>query len=137
VADGQPADGQASADPGAAVAVALGPEGEGERRCPVVSVPVPDLPLAAVDPPPAPAPAPVTPAGVTAVTAAWSAPAAREPVGTWAFTGTTEAVGGVLDTWGHPWNPTTALASTNIRAAPASNMPEVPKPATYARVAPI
>jgi hypothetical protein len=36
---------------------------------------------------------------------------------------------------GHPWNATTALASTNTIAAPASSEPVVPKPAMYARVA--
>jgi hypothetical protein len=38
-------------------------------------------------------------------------------------------------TAGHPWNDTTALASTNRIAAPASSDPAVPKPAMYARVA--
>jgi hypothetical protein len=37
--------------------------------------------------------------------------------------------------WGQPRNETTALASTNMTAAPASSEPAVPKPATYARVA--
>jgi hypothetical protein len=36
---------------------------------------------------------------------------------------------------GQPRNETTALASTNMTAAPASREPAVPKPATYARVA--
>jgi hypothetical protein len=34
-----------------------------------------------------------------------------------------------------PWNETTALASTNRIAAPATSDPAVPNPATYARVA--
>jgi hypothetical protein len=38
-------------------------------------------------------------------------------------------------TCGHPWNDTNALANRNIRAAPASSDPAVPKPAAYALVA--
>jgi hypothetical protein len=38
-------------------------------------------------------------------------------------------------TAGQPLNDTTALASTNRMAAPASSDPAVPKPAMYARVA--
>jgi hypothetical protein len=38
-------------------------------------------------------------------------------------------------TWGQPWKDTTALASTNRIAAPASSEPAVPNPARYALVA--
>jgi hypothetical protein len=50
-----------------------------------------------------------------------------------------DTVRGAADPWdptlGHPWNATTALASTNTIAARASSEPVVPKPAIYARVA--
>ncbi|MFZ0042218.1 MAG: hypothetical protein WAK93_12990 [Solirubrobacteraceae bacterium] len=38
-------------------------------------------------------------------------------------------VGGVLATFGQPLNPTTALPSTNRRAAPTTIDPAVPSPA--------
>ena len=49
---------------------------------------------------------------------------------TWTATGA-----GWSPTCGQPRKATIALASTNIAAAPASNEPEVPSPARYARVA--
>ena len=48
---------------------------------------------------------------------------------------TTAAGAAVAPTCGHPRNATTALASTNIIAAPASSEPAVPNPAMYALVA--
>ncbi len=45
----------------------------------------------------------------------------------------TAAVDGAEPTCGQPWKATKALARRKIRAAPASNDPEVPKPARYAR----
>ena len=58
-----------------------------------------------------------------------------EPAGEWdpeTFIGTADPCG---PTSGHPWNATSALASTNTSAATARSDPALPKPAMYARVA--
>jgi hypothetical protein len=82
----------------------------------------------------------VTAPGPPAVAPAWEAAATRTLLardGADAFdcdTATATGAGG-LATCGQPRNATNALARRNIAAAPATNDPEVPKPARYARVA--
>ena len=48
---------------------------------------------------------------------------------------TTSPGEGCAATCGQPWKATSALATMNISAAPASSEPLVPMPARYARVA--
>jgi hypothetical protein len=46
----------------------------------------------------------------------------------------TSEVAGPAEIWGQPWNATIALPITNRAAAAASNDPELPNPAAYARL---
>ena len=99
----------------------------------------PPLPAARVPPPVAVRPVPAVPAasavGLACPAAAISTRWARDGVARLARETDTATGGGWLPTWGQPRNATIALASRNISAAPASNDPDVPNPARYARVA--